>query len=107
MRFLSSAKHHDLIEADGLWMLEPEDGKPIKLAGQQTCARSHSGSRNYKHQHALAGHPAIRVLQEHQLHPFVTVRSELSVIWWIQIQERAGLRQYPALKGTAVDGCHR
>ena len=33
MGFLSSAKHHDLIEADRLRMFESKDGEPIKLAG--------------------------------------------------------------------------
>jgi len=32
------------------------------------------------------------------------VWSELAVIGRIQIQERACFRQYPALKGAAVDG---
>ncbi len=32
MRFLSSAKHHDLVEADGFRMFESKDAKPIELA---------------------------------------------------------------------------
>src|SRR5271166_6649919 len=103
MRFLSSAKHHDLIETDGLWMFESKDANPIKLACQQTCACTDSGNRNHEHQHSLAGHPAIAVFQEHHLHPFVTVRPKLAVIRRIKIQERAGLRWYSALKCTTVD----
>ena len=34
MRFLSSAEHHDLVEADGLRMSESKDANPIKLACQ-------------------------------------------------------------------------
>src|SRR5271165_3723518 len=92
MPFLSPAKHDDLIEADGLWMFESKDRKPIKLAGQETCARSDCGSRNHEHQHAFAGHPAIAVFQKYQLHPFVTVGAKLSVIWRVQIQERTIVR---------------
>ena len=59
MRFLSSAKHHDLVKADRLWMFESKDAKPIKLAGQQTCACADRRSWNHKHQHtgmeAVAG----------------------------------------------------
>jgi hypothetical protein len=44
------------------------------------------------------------VFQEYQLHPFITVRPKLAVIGRIQIQERTGLRQHPALKRAAVDG---
>src|SRR5664279_4333790 len=80
MRFPSSAKHDDLIEPDGLRMFESKDANPIKLACQQTCARADYGSRNHKHQHAFSVHPAITVFQEHQLHPFVTVRTKLAVI---------------------------
>src|SRR5271169_3480090 len=104
MCLLSSSKRHNLIEADGFWMFEPKDAKPIELGGQQTCARSDCGSRHYKHQHALTDHPAITVLQEHQLHPFITVRPKLCVIGRIQVQERACFRQHPALKGAAVNG---
>src|ERR1035438_2891863 len=104
MRFLSSAKHHNLIETDGLRMFESKDANPIKLACQQTCARSDCGSRNHEYQHAFAVHPAIAVFQEYQLHPLVTVRTKLAVIRRIQIQQRTRFRQYPALKRAAVDG---
>src|ERR1035437_9901482 len=103
MGFLSSAKHHDLIEADGLWMLESKDANPIKLAPPQSRASPNSWSWNDEHQHALAAYPAIAVFQEHQFHPLVTVQSNFSVVRWIQIQKRAGFRHYPALKRTAVD----
>src|ERR1022692_4251676 len=103
MGFLSSAKHHDLIEADGLRMFESKDAKPIKLAGQQSRAGPNGRSWYNEHQRALAGHPAIAVLQEHQFHPLVTVRSNFGIVRWIQIQKRAGFRQHPALKSIAVD----
>src|ERR1035441_7176017 len=93
MGFLSSAKHHDLIEADGLRMFESKDGKPIKLAGQQTGARTDCGSWYNEHQHTLAAHPAIAVFQEHQFHPLVTMRSNFGVVRWIQVQKRAGDRE--------------
>src|SRR5271166_6626137 len=93
MRFLSSAKHHDLVETDGLRMFEPEDTNPIKLACKETCTRSDCGSRNHKHQHALAGHPAITVLQKYQLHSLITVQPKLAVVRRIQVQERACFRQ--------------
>src|SRR5664280_3539891 len=80
MRFLASAKHHDLVEAYGLRMFHSKHADTIKLACQQTCARAHCGSRNYEHQHALAGYPAITVFQKNQLHPFITVRTKLIVI---------------------------
>src|SRR5271166_4943612 len=85
-------------------MLKSKDAKPIKLAGQQTCARAHSGSWNNEHQHAFSVHPAITVFQEYQLHPFITVRPKLAVIGRIQIQERTSFRQHPALKRAAVYG---
>src|SRR5271157_3692234 len=85
-------------------MLKSKDANPIKLAGQQTCARAHSGSWNNEHQHAFSVHPAITVFQEYQLHPFITVRPKLAIIGRIQIQERTGFRQHPALKRAAVDG---
>src|ERR1017187_8235530 len=87
MGFLSSAKHHDLIEANGLRMFESKDGNPIKLTGQQTCAGSNGGSWNDEHQHPLDAHPAIAVFQEHKFHPLVTMRSNLGVVRWIQVQK--------------------
>ena len=65
MRFLSSAEHHDLIEADRLRMLKSKDAKPIKLAGQQTCACADYRCWDHEHHHALADHPAITVFEEH------------------------------------------
>src|SRR5664279_2038824 len=103
--FLSSAKHHNLIEADGLRMFESEDRKPIKLASQETCACTDCRGWNNEHQHALAGYPAIAVFEEYQFHSLVTVRSNFAIVRWIQVQKRAGFRQHPALKNTAVDGC--
>src|ERR1035441_8931980 len=103
MGFLSSAKHHDLIEADGLRMFESKDGEPIKLAGQQTRAGPNGGSWYNEDQHTLAAHPAIAVFQEYQFHPLVTMRSNFAIVRWIQVQKRAGFRQYPALKSAAVD----
>src|SRR5271166_2181096 len=44
------------------------------------------------------------MFQEHQLHPFITVWPKLVVIGRIQIQERTGFRQHPALKCAAMDG---
>jgi hypothetical protein len=85
-------------------MLKSKDAKPIKLAGQKTRTRANCRSWNHKHQHTLAGHPAITVFQEYQLHPFITVRPKLAVIGRIQIQQRARFRQNPALKRAAVDG---
>src|SRR6516162_3968834 len=104
MGFLSSAKHHDLIEADRLRMLQSKDAEPVKLTSQQPRACADCGSWNHKHQNALTRHPAIAVLQECQFHPFITVRAELVVVGWIQVKQRAGLHQYPALKGTTMGG---
>src|SRR5271165_5559296 len=101
MRFLASAKHHDLIEADGFWMFESKNANPIKLTCQQTCARADCGSWDNEHQHAFAGHPAIAVFQKYQLHPLVTVRPKLAVIRRIEIQKRRGLCQHTALKRAA------
>src|ERR1039457_5863643 len=103
MGFLSSAKHHDLIEADGLRMFESKGGEPIKLAGQQSRASPDGGRWYNEHQHSLAGHPTIAVFQKHQFHPLVTVRANFGVVRWVQIQKRAGFRQYSALKSTAMD----
>jgi|ERR1035438_1553017 hypothetical protein len=87
-------------------MLKSKDAKPVKLAGQQTRARANRRSRNYKHQHALTGHPSITVFQEYQFHPLVTVWPKLVVIRRVKIQERAGFRCHSALKRTAVDGAN-
>src|SRR5271165_4786187 len=103
MSFFSPAKNHNLVKSDRLRMFESKDAKPIELARQQTCARAHSGSWNNEHQYTLAGHPAITVLQEHQFRPFITVRPKLTVIGWIQVQERTAFRQHPALKRAAMD----
>src|SRR5664280_347115 len=103
MGFLPSPKHHDLVEADRLRVFHSKDADTVKLAGQQACACAHSGSWNNEHQHALAGHPAITVFQEHQLHSLITVRSKLIVIGRVKIQERTGFSRHSALKGTAVN----
>src|SRR5271157_6048078 len=103
MRFLPSAKHYDLVEPDRLRMFHSKHADTVKLAGQQSSACSDCGSRNNEHKHALAGHPAIAVFQEHQLHPPITVRPNLGVIGRIQIQQRARFRQYPTLKRAALD----
>jgi len=104
MRFLSSTEQHDLIESDRFWMLGSKDANPIKLACQQSSARAYSRRWNNEHQHALAGHPAIAVFQEHQFHPLITVLPELAVIWRIEVQKRAGFCQFAALEWAAVDG---
>src|SRR6516225_6394068 len=104
MSLLPSAEQHDLVEADRFRMLQPEDADTVKLAGQQPRARADCGSRNHKHQHALTGHPAITMFQEHQFHPLITVWSELAVIGRIQVKKRAGLGQHPTVKGAAMDG---
>src|ERR1700758_117191 len=101
MCFFSCTKHHDLVERDGLGMPEAEDANPIKLACQQTRACSDCRSRNDKYQHAFARHPAIALLQKNQFHPLITVWSELSVVWRIQVQEGACFRQHFALKSAA------
>src|SRR5271157_4329825 len=49
-----------------LQMHQSEDADTVKLAGQEPGACAH------EHQHPLAGHPAITMFQEHQLHPLIT-----------------------------------
>src|SRR3974390_2444858 len=84
-------------------MLESKDSDPVELSRQKTRACADSGRWNRKHKDTLGDHPAITMFQEHELHPLITVWSELAVIGRIEIQKRAGFCQHTALKRAAVN----
>src|SRR6516165_2108580 len=84
-------------------MLESKDTDPVELSRQKTRACADSGRWNHKHKDTLGDHPAITMFQEHELHPLITVWSELAVIGRIEIQKRAGFCQHTALKRAAVN----
>src|SRR5271157_2314146 len=102
--FLANRQHSELPEADGLRVGEAEYGDAFELAGQTPGALRERTVRDDEDQNPRRLQPSVTVVEKDELQSLVAVISDLQVVRWVEIEERAIACRKVGFEGATLRG---